>query len=192
MSLHTEYQPIRVRGPRDRTISDSQKLFLSNLKRGRGFQPIKPGALKLHSHPIGPKHPFRGKRVVYPMPIGPCLPWQRAAWHKSAWRRVYLAPLQLTCIPPPRPVAPLVIVPPKATIREKGMAIIANVATQHGFTVADILGKAKPAPLCRARFAAVKAVKAEFPQLSTPRLGSMFKRDHSTIINALRGGRGRA
>lgn len=155
---------------------------MSELWKGRKFQPKKAGALVRYRTPIGPK-PLRGGKHIYGSPIGPCLPWQRSVRHKSIWRKCYKMALRLPAPPRERPAfVDLNGVLPS----ELPKAIISNVARDYGFAVADILGKERGLRLCKARFAAVLAVKQAFPDYSTPRLGRLFKRDHSTIIHALR------
>lgn len=64
--------------------------------------------------------------------------------------------------------------------------IIARVAASFGFTYADILGPRQLAPLVRARWAAIAAVREARPDFSTPRLGRVFNRDHTSILHAFR------
>lgn len=64
--------------------------------------------------------------------------------------------------------------------------IIAHVAQKHGFTAADILGQGKSYRLVAVRWEAIKAVHEMNPHWSLPHIGRIFKRDHTTILHALR------
>lgn len=64
--------------------------------------------------------------------------------------------------------------------------IIAHTAEAFGFTYADILGPRQLAPLVRARWAAIAAVREARPDISTTQLGRVFNRDHTTILHAFR------
>lgn len=68
--------------------------------------------------------------------------------------------------------------------------IIAMVAAWHGLTHDDIVAADRAKELVLARMDAIAAVRLNCricgSQFSTPRLGRLFKRDHSTILHALR------
>jgi len=64
-------------------------------------------------------------------------------------------------------------------------SIIANAAKVNGVTYEAIMSRARPRDVCRARFAAITAVAAAYPDMSFPRLGRIFNRDHSSIVHAL-------
>lgn len=64
--------------------------------------------------------------------------------------------------------------------------IIEDVAAECGLTPADIVGPSVRAHIVSARWRAVAEVKRAWPELSLPVLGKIFKRDHTTILNALR------
>lgn len=74
------------------------------------------------------------------------------------------------------------------TPRRRCMEIVSAVAAEAGVTVADILGPRRNIPVVRARHEAMRAVARAFPQMSLPQVGRLFQRDHTTILNALRGG----
>jgi len=71
------------------------------------------------------------------------------------------------------------------TKRSHIKSIIANAARVNGVTYEAIMSRARPRDVCRARFAAITAVAAAYPDMSFPRLGRIFNRDHSTIVHAL-------
>jgi hypothetical protein len=64
-------------------------------------------------------------------------------------------------------------------------SLIAKAATENGVTYEAIMSRARPRDVCRARFAAITAVARAYPDMSFPRLGRIFNRDHSTIVHAL-------
>lgn len=64
--------------------------------------------------------------------------------------------------------------------------IIAQVAAEHGRTVADILGVSRLRVIVEARHDAIAAVHVAHPKMSLPRLGRIFGRDHTTILHVLR------
>jgi chromosomal replication initiation ATPase DnaA len=78
-------------------------------------------------------------------------------------------------IPKPRPSTPY-----------DARNLIGRVAAWHGYTVEDVLGPSRARPLIQARFDAVAAVATTYPGMSLPMLGRLFKRDHTTILHALR------
>lgn len=64
-------------------------------------------------------------------------------------------------------------------------ALIAKAAADNGVSYDDIMGRARPQKICRARFDAIAAVAAAYPDMSFPRIGKIFQRDHSSIVHAL-------
>jgi hypothetical protein len=64
-------------------------------------------------------------------------------------------------------------------------SLIANAAKVNGVTYEAVMSRARPRDVCRARFAAITAVAAAYPDMSFPRLGRIFGRDHSSIVHAL-------
>lgn len=80
----------------------------------------------------------------------------------------------LNIIDPPRPERP------------DAKSIIYKVATVHHVTIGDILGQRRDQFTVKARFAAIRAVSDARPDLTLPQIGKIFKRDHTSIIHALR------
>lgn len=78
-------------------------------------------------------------------------------------------------VPKPRPATPF-----------DARNLIARVACWHGYTLEDILGDCRARPLIQARFDAVAAVKTMHPDFSLPMLGRLFRRDHTTVLYALK------
>lgn len=64
--------------------------------------------------------------------------------------------------------------------------LIAGTARRHSVSVVTLMGPDRTAPMLAARWAAIAAVHKAFPRLSLTRLGHVFQRDHTTILNALR------
>lgn len=78
------------------------------------------------------------------------------------------------------------------TIRKPARLIIEEVAKAHGFLVSEILGPSRKRPIMFARCEAIRKVSAEWPGLSYPTIGRLFKRDHTSILNHLdKSGHGR-
>lgn len=73
---------------------------------------------------------------------------------------------------------------PITTPRDFTRAIIADVARKHGVTVAEILSTNRARRIIAARFEAIRAVSEARPHLSTPVIGRMFRKDHSSILFA--------
>lgn len=107
--------------------------------------------------------------------------WERrqaeaAEARRRAEQRREMEALRLErAIPKPRPVTPF-----------DARNLIGRVAAWHGFTVDDVLGPSRARPLVQARFDAVAAVKMAYPGMSLPMLGRLFKRDHTTLLHALK------
>lgn len=63
-------------------------------------------------------------------------------------------------------------------------AIILEVAQRHGIDPADLHSPNRSAPLCRARWEAMRLLRDR--GLSLPRIGRMLNRDHKTVMHGLR------
>lgn len=74
---------------------------------------------------------------------------------------------------------------PAQTKRTHIKALIAKAAQDNGVTYEAIMSRARPRDVCRARFDAIAAVSAAYPDMSFPRIGKIFNRDHSSIVHAL-------
>ena len=72
------------------------------------------------------------------------------------------------------------------TPTQKRRAPIAEIAERHEVSLADVLGPSRFQHVVRARFAAIRAVRQRYPEMSLPQLGRLFNRDHTTILHALR------
>lgn len=64
-------------------------------------------------------------------------------------------------------------------------SLIAKAAQDNGVSYEDIMSRARPQNICRARFDAIAAVASAYPDMSFPRIGRIFQRDHSSIVHAL-------
>lgn len=69
--------------------------------------------------------------------------------------------------------------------RQRRLEVIARVAFEHGLTVGDLIGRCKRQEYVQARWKAMKAIQAEFGD-SLTQIGRLFKRDHTTVMHALR------
>lgn len=65
--------------------------------------------------------------------------------------------------------------------------VIREVAEAHGLSIEDLVGPSRKHAHIRARWEAMRRIKEEF-DLSLPRIGRFFNKDHTTVLNALRGG----
>jgi chromosomal replication initiation ATPase DnaA len=70
--------------------------------------------------------------------------------------------------------------------RQRRLEVLARVAFEHGLTVGDLTGPCKRKEYVAARWQAMKAIKTEFPDDSFASIGRLFKRDHTTVMHALR------
>ena len=71
--------------------------------------------------------------------------------------------------------------------RKDAKNIITAIASEYGFTYAEIIGPGKHQPLVKVRHACIRAVADERPDWSLPKIGREFGgRDHSSIIHALK------
>lgn len=91
-------------------------------------------------------------------------------------------------VPPPAP-----LIEPKAwpVLRSPVQILIAEIADEHGVTVAEVMSHSRTVKLVAARRAAMVAVyehlakrQGEFGLLTT--LGRIFHRDHTTVYHALK------
>lgn len=73
----------------------------------------------------------------------------------------------------------------RATPREKRLAVIDEIARLHGFTLSDLLGPSRQRAVCAARFAAIAEVRRAFGD-SYQKIGRLFGRHHTTVLNAVR------
>ena len=78
-------------------------------------------------------------------------------------------------VAPERPVAP-----DGEVIR----ALVVDAARLHGVPVAEIMGHNKAPRVVRARQAVM--AEAHLRGLSTPRIGAVLRRDHSTVLYGIR------
>ena len=79
------------------------------------------------------------------------------------------------------------VVTPRARIRQ----LIECAAFHPGVAVGDIIGVSRFKRVHAARLQAIVTVRDHYPKMSLPHLGDIFKRDHSTILHALRVARAR-
>jgi hypothetical protein len=75
--------------------------------------------------------------------------------------------------------------PPPVRVKT-GHQIIREVAAQHGFSAAELIGPRRQVQLVAARFEAMWRIKTERPDMSLPMIGRLFHRDHTTILHGTR------
>lgn len=85
-----------------------------------------------------------------------------------------------------RPRAPRVI-----AARGEAEQIICAIADANGISPAQLRGRSRFVPIVRARDATMLRIHTELG-LSSPEIGSIFNRDHSTVLWALRRARKRS
>jgi chromosomal replication initiation ATPase DnaA len=70
--------------------------------------------------------------------------------------------------------------------KPRGQMIMEEIAARHGFTIADLKGVRRHPPLIVARHHAMYEVARQCKNLSIVKIGLMFRRDHTTLLAALR------
>lgn len=70
--------------------------------------------------------------------------------------------------------------------RDDAASLIEQIAARHGVTMATIIDHDRRPHVTVARREAIAAVHRQFPAWSYPVLGKVFRRDHSTIMHALK------
>lgn len=73
---------------------------------------------------------------------------------------------------------------PPALARYTGRQIIARIAKLHDVDPEDIVGPSRTPELCEARFCIMRELRTK--GWSTPRIGRLLNRDHSTVLHGLR------
>lgn len=69
------------------------------------------------------------------------------------------------------------------TPREKNLAEVAEIAKGHGYTLDEILGPRRTKHLVSVRLWCILMLRHK--GLSTPQIGRIMNRDHTTICHAL-------
>lgn len=65
-------------------------------------------------------------------------------------------------------------------------ALISLVALKHGFTPQELMARSRRADLVRARQEAMRLIYSHCQPVSTPQIGRLFGRDHSTVLHAIK------
>lgn len=65
-----------------------------------------------------------------------------------------------------------------------GRQILERVALLHDVTIEDITGPSRVRHICIARWDAMRQMRDR--KLSTPRIGQLLNRDHTTVLHGLR------
>lgn len=70
------------------------------------------------------------------------------------------------------------------TKRPTAREIISKVAKAYGLSVEALTGPSRKRAVVEARWEAMRRLKAE-TKLSSPQIGALFNRDHTTVLHAL-------
>lgn len=70
------------------------------------------------------------------------------------------------------------------TPRSKTMQDIAQIALRNGVTVADLISPTRRRPVVAARFECFELLRQQGRSLN--QIGSIFNRDHTTVLHGLR------
>lgn len=71
------------------------------------------------------------------------------------------------------------------TPRDDMHDVIAFAAWAYDVSLGDILSPSRRYPVVAARHAAMRTIRNGFPSMSTPAIGRLFKRNHTTVCHAL-------
>ena len=69
------------------------------------------------------------------------------------------------------------------TPRAQTMSLIEMIASERGFTLEEMLSPSRRHPICRARWVAWHQLYLK--GLSSPQIGEIFRRHHTTILYGL-------
>ncbi|BCH33218.1 hypothetical protein MesoLjLc_51480 [Mesorhizobium sp. L-8-10] len=75
-------------------------------------------------------------------------------------------------------------VPPPLPLRVK--KLITMIGVWHGVTYEEIVGESRSRKVVEARFDAMAEVKLHRPDWSLPRIGEVFNKDHTCVLNAVK------
>lgn len=77
---------------------------------------------------------------------------------------------------------------PAPTVRDEVHRIIKTIAAQAGthVTLDQVMGKSRQLHIIEVRHQAMAEVHRRFPWMSYPQMGRLFRRDHTSILSALR------
>lgn len=67
----------------------------------------------------------------------------------------------------------------------KPKEIMFAVAFEDGFTIADLIARSRNRKLVECRHRAMVMIKQAYPQMSYPKIGSLFEREHTTVMHAI-------
>jgi hypothetical protein len=77
------------------------------------------------------------------------------------------------------------VVEPAQTKRAHIKSLIAKAATDNRVTYEAVMSRTRTREVVDARFDAIAAVVSAYPDMSFPRVGKIFGRDHSSVMHAL-------
>lgn len=65
-------------------------------------------------------------------------------------------------------------------------AFLQSLIRASGYSIDDIMGRSRKAPLVKARMEMMADFYRRFPDAGVKKIGRLFHRDHSTVVQALR------
>jgi hypothetical protein len=74
----------------------------------------------------------------------------------------------------------------QGTVRERIKSIISETCKRHGVSYEQVMSRCRIRSLVDARHEAIAEVKRAYPLMSLLHMGRIFKRDHTTLIFALK------
>jgi hypothetical protein len=127
-----------------------------------------------------------GRGLCAMMPVG-LYELGRGAWYEAIYQANFRAWSPVTFSRSAQ-VALLWHVATKGEIRmskESLYELIERIAAKHGTTYAVLKSNCRSRPVVIARHEAMRAVKEMRPNMSSPELGRLFNKDHTTALYAL-------
>lgn len=70
--------------------------------------------------------------------------------------------------------------------RVEAKRVVAQIASHHGVSFSDIVGPRRFAKMTTARMEACWRVARDFPTISLKQIGCIVRKDHTTVIHAVR------
>lgn len=130
----------------------------------------------------------------------PALAEQHAA-HKARLARMGAAPTRTIVIVPAKveevePAAevveikveePAIVIPSAFNgMKRQARELIATIAEAHGVTFRDVIGSTRFKEVVAARMESCFQIAKQIPDMSLSQIGQIIRKDHTTVINAVR------
>lgn len=104
---------------------------------------------------------------------------------RVAWPQAYVAAVGRDSSPLAGPLYRLMPEGSNRTPRQAMMDQIEQMAWDGGFTLGEVLGPGRQAPLAHLRFKIWRVLSRNY-DMSSPQIGRVFKRDHTSILYGLK------